>query len=363
MALNFMMASNKILTNRYNHQALALVLACLFHVIPVHATESQSDLQHGIQSYNSKDFHDAVGHLQMHLHTVPNDAVARYYLANALQSLGYEDSSLTEYERALQLSRSPQLSTYCRQAIERVNTARQYRTTGQTITTNIQPSAFGYLQTGALQDLNLSKALNRMKEQSNEMIEINSRNGAAEERSIADHSLADIDRLGRDRDARIQALLDGPQFSKGKSSSSAADAAITRLRTDTDIQIANIKTLAAEMIKQHEQESLERGEKFQSDVQEWQSQLAEAHKMRGQPGLQAIGSDLYTRVYNTSPSEARKEPQIPDELLATPGRLLLDYHTRPGRTISRVVRDPSFAARSPSPGPDLNVRGQVIKQY
>ncbi len=360
-----MMASSNTLTNRYNHQALALVLACLFHVMPVHAAESQSDLQRGIKSYNSKDFHDAVGHLQIHLHTVPNDAVARYYLANALQSLGYEDSSLTEYERALQLSRSPQLSTYCRQAIERATIAKQYRTTGQYLPSNSQPATVGYLQTGALQDLNLLKALNRMKEQSNDIMQIYDKNGASEEHNIVDHSLADIDRLTRDREARIQAVLDGPQYtSKGKSLASSNDAAIREIRSDTDRQIENARVIAAEMIRQHQQETLERSEKFKSDVNEWQSQLAEAHKMPGTPGgLQALGSDLYTRVYNTSPSEPRKEPQIPDELLATPGRLLLDFHTRPGRTISRVVRDPSFAARQPSPGADLNVRGQLIKQY
>jgi hypothetical protein len=370
-----MIAKNKLF-GQVNRKlfALAAVLLSIGFFQPVYSATLLTDLQQGVEFYNSKKYSDAVGHLQLHLGAHPNDAVARYYLANSLKNLGYDEPSLVEYQRALTSSTSPQLSGYCRQAIQLAAASKQIRAgvasqpfTGEPAfmteafvgtprlarrlmlnTTHEErvaqalarmqsarqvqvvqaPAAQSELEPRdgkGLQDLVLARALDRMKEQSNDQLEIFAKNKSIETQAIMEHLNADIS---------------SPQLAG---------------------RIQQLKEKAQADLEKEQDENTRLARKFQADVRNLQNQLAESRRLPGDPNLQLVGTDVYTRVYASSSGEPLREPPPPDELLATPERLVLDAHSHPGRTISRVVRDPSPPERQHIPGTDLNVHGQLVR--
>jgi len=440
--------------------------------LSVSAEASQAELQLGIQSFNSKHYSEAVGHLQQYVNAVPHESIGHYYLANCLFNLGYEKPSIEQYEMALKESTSQKMTDYCRDAIRTMQASKQatattpalaqqaglslesalYQSGGysrspgllrssgsnraavpnqqlaynslsgvssfsrvsplsgmsqpleigslsgvdqpsmdpssryswattlgrlpeyqrQTALTRMSQSARGTAMDSlgpnpllttppvnlgieipheGVVDLALEKTLVRMADQSNIEIETIQREYVADLASIKEHLTDDIFRLNRDRDARIQALNDGVRI-KGSSSSDTVDS----IRRDTDSKIAAATSASTATTQAHEQLFLARLVKIQSDLKVSQNQVADSRRMPGgQPNLQLAGSDLYTRNYTPSPT-----PPPPDELMATEERLILDAHSRPGRTISRVVRDPVETAPL-APGTDLKVHGQVIK--
>jgi hypothetical protein len=362
-----MIAKNKLF-GQVNRKlfALAAVLFSIGFFQPVHSATLLTDLQQGVEFYNSKKYSDAVGHLQLHLGAHPNDAVARYYLANCLKNLGYDEPSLVEYQRALASSTSPQLSGYCRQAIQLAAASKQIRAgvasqplTGEPGFVQTETEAFigtprlarrfrvettrdervAQSQARAqaaqaelepregkgLQDLVLAKALDRMKQQSNDQLEIFAKNKSIETQAIMEHLNADIS---------------SPQL-EGRAQ--------------------QLREKAKADLEKEQNENARLATKFQADVRNLQNQLAESRRLPGDPNLQLVGTDVYTRVYASSSGQPLHEPPPPDELLATPERLVLDAHSHPGRTISRVVRDPSPGERQHIPGTDLNVHGQVVR--
>lgn len=364
------------------------------------AEVSQIELQRGIQSFNSKHYSDAVGHLQQYVAAAPHESIGHYYLANCLFNLGYQKPSLVEYTLALKESTSQKMTDYCRDAIRSIQSSKQianttlqapghdgstanqiqqygseleervdYRRRGSQLVSpglamlrfpmnssgpqSIQSQSLPYPSlVNGIQDLALEKTLVRMTDQSNVEIATLQREYAADLESLKQHLSDDIFRLNRERDTRIQALQDGVRL-KGSSSTDTVDS----IRKDTASKIETTQSTYDSNTKACEDQYLEQVAKLQSDLRASQVQVADARRVPGNhPNLQLAGTDLYTR--NFIPS---LNPPPPDELVATPERLIVDAHSRPGRTISRVVRD---AAESPAlpRGADLKVHGQLIKQ-
>jgi hypothetical protein len=311
--------------------AVAAVVLSIGVFQPVYSATILTDLQQGIQSYNSKKFSDAVAHLQLHLGTRPNDAVARYYLANCLKNLGYDEPSLAEYERALSCSTSPQLTGYCRQAIEIANASKRLRAGLASQPVVIEPES-APIETasfvgmprmmprearGGLQDLVLAKALDRMKQQSNDQLEIFAKNGSAETQAIMEHLAADISRAQRDGDAKIQALSDNAQMTwsySSKKTLSLQDSRVASIQQDVERRIELLKTAAKGEIEKQQNDNARLGQKFQADVRNLQNQLAESRRIPGSPNLQLIGTDVYTRVYASPSGEPLREPPPPEEM-------------------------------------------------
>lgn len=383
--------------------------------MPAEAAASQVELQLGIQSFNSKHYSDAVGHLQQYVAAEPHESIGHYYLANCLFSLGYEKPCLTEYALALKDSTSQKMTDYCRDAIRSIQTSKQVtiakqsvanqtvanqtvanqivdnqiatsqtvarqtlaRQTQKTARQNVfgrtrpdlylnpplaelrmssnssAPLAFFPLPTEAegVQDLALEKTLVRMTDQSNVEIATLLRNHEADLESLKQHLTDDIFRLNRDRDIRIQALLDGSKM-KGSSSSDSVDS----IRKDTATKIAASEAKYESTTEARQNQYLERVAELQNALRVSQDQVADARRVPGNhPNLQLAGTDLYTRNYTPSPNLPP-----PDELVATPERLVIDAHSRPGRTISKVVRDPAEQSLT-VPGADLKVHGQLVK--
>lgn len=428
----------------------AVISAISCSALPAQADPSQVELQRGIQSFNSKHYSEAVGHLQQYVAAAPHESIGHYYLANCLYNLGYQQPCLAEYTLALKESTSQKMTDYCRDAIRSMQSSKQAATsqaatsqatstrassaqasstqaatnqivsrrsaTGRiasSIPTDLQAPGYdvsnanqtpqygseleervdfsrgrfrridprlamlrfptdptqlhqpqystavgrysntGGLSsaTGGIQDLALEKTLVRMSDQSNIEIATLQRDYAADLESLKAHLSDDIFRLNRDRDTRIQALQDGVRL-KGSSSSDTVDS----IKKDTATKITTAQTNYENTTKQREEQYIEQVAKLQNALKNSQDQVADARRVPGNhPNLQLAGTDLYTRNFIPSPN-----PPPPDELVATPERLVLDAHSRPGRTISRVVRDPVEPPLLP-PGADLKVHGQLIK--
>jgi tetratricopeptide (TPR) repeat protein len=401
--------ANKSLNTSVKIEALSysliLMMAMLStSVIPAKADASQVELQRGIQSFNSKHYSDAVGHLQQYIAAAPHESIGHYYLANCLYNLGYEKPCMDEYARALKESTSQKMTDYCRDAIRSMQSSKLATATGTAPARAIQSSgsnqpnvplaAFppsmaesyvrpddfnlprtGFarpgmtmlrfpislsstqpvsaytIETGGVPDLALEKTLVRMSDQSNVEIATLQKNLAADLESLKQHLADDIFKLNKERDARIQALLDGVRV-KGSSSSDTVDSIGKDIASKTDMARRTCESTT----QAREQEYLEQIAKLQHDLRASQNQVADARRVPGNhPNLQLAGTDLYTRNFIPSPN-----PPPPDELVATPERLIVDAHSHPGRTVSRVVRDPAEAP-PPPPGRDLRVRGQLIK--
>ncbi|CAN5699793.1 hypothetical protein BH10CYA1_BH10CYA1_05270 [soil metagenome] len=316
-------------------------------VIPAKAETSQIELQRGIQSFNSKHYSDAVGHLQQYVAAAPHESIGHYYLANCLFNLGYEKPCMDEYTQALKESTSQKMTDYCRDAIRSMQSSKL-------AAAKLVPSVCAYtIESGGVRDFALKKTLVRMTDQSNVEVSTLQRNHAADLESLKRHLADDIFRLNTFRDARIQALLDGVRI-KGSSSSDTVDS----IRKDTASKTDMAKATCESTTEAHERQYLEQIAKMQNDLRLSQNQVADARRVPGNhPNLQLSGTDLYTRNFIPSPN-----PPPPDQLVATPERLIVDAHSHPGRTISRVVRDPAEAPPPPPPGTDLRVHGQLIKK-
>jgi len=355
-------------------------------LLPATAEPNQIELQRGIQSFNSKHYSDAVGHLQQYVVAAPHESIGHYYLANCLFNLGYEKPSLDQYAIALKESTSQIMTDYCRDAIRSMQASKQATalaparhvpntslttpellvpntslTTPALLVPNTLPTISpvelpAMLPREGVPDLALEKTLVRMSDQSNLEIETLQRNYVAGLASIKQHLADDLLKINRDRDARIQALSDGVRIKGSSSSNTYPYETIDSIKKDTDSKIETATSAAAATTQAHEQEFLSQLAKIQNALKVSQNQIADARRMPGsQPNLQLAGSDLYTRNFVPSPN-----PPPPDELMATSERLILDAHSRPGRTISRVVRDPVEPVPLP-PGTDLKVHGQLIK--
>lgn len=380
------------------------------------AVADQRELQLGIQSFNSRHYADAMAHLQFYVNANQHDALGHYYMANCLCSLGYQQTAIDEYAKALRESTSQKITDYCREAIRAMQSSKQnvasngaaalassphftsmrefsdaisdrsaettpvdtgframklpFAMQSQALRTNsssasvfdaaplVVPkltvdSALLYQNRSAVPDLALKKTLTRMVEQTNSDLDGLQKDNAVELQSIKDHLVAEIFRLNRDCDNRIQAAIDSSQRSS-TSTSSSLESTIDSIKKDTQTRIESAKRSAASEAEALRQDTLNKAGKLIAASQLWQSQIADARKLPGSPNLQLAGSDLYTRNYSPSP-----EPPPPDQLLATPERLILDAHTRPGKILYRVVKDasPPFAA----PDADLKVHGELIK--
>ncbi len=366
------------------------------------ASTDQAELQRGIQSFSSKHYSDAIAHLQFYVNANPHDSLGHYYMANCLFCLGYQQPCIDEYTRALNESTSQKMTDYCRDAIRSMqkskaanNTAGGSLSSGANARVAFVPPAsavpqplkspFSQLQysllqanssnnvlgggalvvppltvdpvllyqKGALPDIALQKTLSRMVEQTNNEIVGLQKDNEAELQSIKNHLNEDIFKLNRDCETRIQAAIDSNQRSTS-STRSSLEGAIESIRKDTQTKIENAKSSAESKAQELQRDVLNRASRLIAASQLSQSQVADCRKVPGSPNLQLTGSDLYTRNYAPSP-----EPPPPDELLATPERLVIDAHSSPGRKLYRVVRDP--APPPAAPGTDLKVHGELVK--
>jgi hypothetical protein len=157
--------------------------------------------------------------------------------------------------------------------------------------------------------------------------------------------------LNRDNDSRIQIAVDNQRSGKGTSS---LDSTIDSIKRDTASRIQNARTSYESQAEEHQQSMLSRIALIVSASKQSQSQVADSRRLPDSPNLILTGSDLYTRNYAPRP-----EPPPPAEMLATPERLVLDAHSRPGQNIYKIVRDP--VAPPVAPGTDLKVHGELIK--
>ncbi|HEY9731349.1 MAG TPA: hypothetical protein V6C89_05520 [Drouetiella sp.] len=415
------------LTNKKISQGTSILIVTMAQIlgfVPCSAaTTDQTELQRGIQSFSSKHYSDAVSHLQFYVNANPHESIGHYYLANCLFNLGYQKPCLDEYAAALRESTSQKMTDYCRAAIQQMqsskqstinqassvssagtSSASQFANSQSANNQSARSRAFAYPPTAlarplsnlpylsytppvlpngqtmsvlnsapivvapltvdtallpsgphGVSDLALEKALVRMADQTNVEIETLQRDYASDLQSLKEHLSDEIVRINRDGERGIQTAIDNQRSGKGTSS---LDSTIDSIKRDTASRIQNAQSSYEAQAQAHQQELLSRINKIVSASRLSQSQIADSRRLPGSPNLQLVGSDLYTRNYAPGP-----EPPPPDELLATPERLVLDAHSRPGQSIYKIVREPAAKPLEAigTPGTDLKVHGELIK--
>lgn len=322
---------------------------------PALGAAANTELQLGIASYNVADHSKAVSHLNAHLAKNQNDAVAHYYLANSLLKLGQTDAAVLEYRKAYELSKDETLRQYCLKAIQHAS----QQTAGPS-GINSQPASG--------KDSDVSKSLERIKRQSELAKDNKIRNGDADAKDKLTRGVHDVRQLELERDLKIRNLLQPDAISiTGNPIYLDHTAEIEQIKRDYANRIKEAQILAKEEANQKKDEVAKDANKMISDVDNLRSQLMDNRHLRGTPALQATGTNFYTRQYGDPRSSAVKKPETyPDELLATPEKMLLDPHTTGGGNRYRIVKEPSMAdqdkLKNHTPGTDLKVKGTLIRK-
>ena len=105
---------------KYQLSVLPLTLFVLLASGPAFASD-QDLLGQEIDAYKRNDFKSAVALGTQELKKSPSNAVARYYVAEALVKLGRRQEAIDKYTECAMLSTDPKLTNYCQQALATLN--------------------------------------------------------------------------------------------------------------------------------------------------------------------------------------------------------------------------------------------------
>ncbi len=318
---------------------------------PSFAATAPTDLQQGIDSYNASDHPRAISYFQAHLAKNQKDAVAHYYLANSLFKLDQVDAALVEYRKAYDLSPPGQLRTYCLTAIQKGEATRSQNPVAKT------PSA---------DEIAVSKALDRIKQQSDIVKSNKEQTSKANAKNLLGRGEYDGYKLQSERDAKIRALQQPDMIDiHGRAIYLDHSAEIEQLKRDYAARITEANRMAEQEAVAHKAAVAKDALKMDAEVQNLESQLTGTRSLPGTPALQATGTNFYTRQYG-DPRAKKKEEPVQDELLATPEKMVVDPHAKSGSNKYRVVKDPLVAEQDKldaiTPGTNLKVKGRLIRK-
>lgn len=381
---------------------VATAFVCAQASFPVFAAGDDSDiLRKAISSYNAGNYRDAIGYVEMYLPEHQNDAMAHYYLANSYRSLGLDTQARREYFAVFRCHPDPQIREYAKLGIESFNQRIRAAEASAPVTiyTNAHPatpkieflpSRTGYSPSSSLihneptktslrhdprtagngyvngygdlapdpNDAQLNKALSHMEEQAaGSAANYQIQNSASGQGTYYDSQIA---KTLAQRDERINYLQANPTYSsKGRLIERTSE--INEAKAQADAQIKSYKYMQENEARAGKVRMSEEAENYQTLVRQYEQEVIQArvHPGKDSPNLQVVGTDLYTRNYGPRASGEVKPPAEPDELLAQQERLILDAHSHPGETLSRVVKDPLPSHRV-DPNTDLKVHGQVM---
>lgn len=272
----------------------------------------------------------------------PEDkAIAGYYNGNSLVKMNRFAEARAAYLQAKASSSNPSIAADCAQAISAID-AKLNNTTGNK---NVNP--FG----GQPIDSATQAMIDREERQRENVGGV-----AGDERKHAYGSISSILPYYEELTKRI------------KMNESSAEAMKSRPQTPEVMQTEeDLKRTAyawkdeIETLKRQHPELKDYIEKKQLFENEQKFVLSTPSRgsLNTQPKLQAEGSDYYTRNYGVAASPAVPKQSEPNELVATPERMILDAHSTPGKTISRIVKVPT--AEKPT-NADLKVRGNIVPE-
>lgn len=326
-------------------------LFALFAQQPGLSAAQSTDLQQGIASYNASDHLKAVSYFHSHLAKNQSDATAHYYLANSLLKLGQQEKALSEYRRAFDLSSDATMKRYCTLAIQKA-------------TANATQEASPAKPTA--DETAVTKSLERIKQQSELAKENRIRAGESDAKDKIVRGKYDAKALQAELNVKINNLLQPDAIDiYGRPIYLDHSAEIDALKREYAGRIKEAERLGNEEASAKKAEVAKDATKMLKDVDNLRSQLTDTKHLPGTPSLQATGTNFYTRQYGDPRASAtKKKESIPDELLATPEKMILDEHNRAGSSKYRVVKEPQIAEQDKlklhTPGTDLRVKGKLI---
>jgi tetratricopeptide (TPR) repeat protein len=344
------------MAHEMHYQRLNLTsLLMVFSIVvpsPVLAAATQTDLQRGIASYTADNHTAALSYLQAHLAKNQKDGVAHYYLANSLLKLGRTADAMLEYRKAYELSpANGKVREYCLLALQE-----------GAVTVKQEPVA----KPPSADEVEVAKTLATIKRQS-EIVKLNkTRAEEANSGVFSGRGKYDEARMRSDCEARVRLLQQPDMYDiHGRAIFLDHSEEIAKLRRDTEEAIARNKITAQQEEIARKAASERDASKMQGDEENLRNQLTESRHLPGTPTLQATGTNFYTRQYGNPRAEKKEEP-IQDELLATPDKMVLDPHSKPGANKYRIVKEPLVADQDKlhnnAPGTDLRVKGTLIRK-
>ncbi|HEY9676981.1 MAG TPA: hypothetical protein V6C76_03190 [Drouetiella sp.] len=244
--------------------------------------------------------------------------MTHYTKANALSMSGKKEEALDEYRIALGLTKDPKLREYCTQAIAAWT---RPKTKVDVAITDIETQA---------------KSLGDSKQLSDSPYGFD----ANFEKSTPQEIQQAIEKTEREREIQVTNYY-----------SSTSDPGISRQRDVSRTEsyynqkIAYLKSLLEQRA-------------FNQQVQALQNEVQNSQSSTGlSPKINPIGTNLYIRNYaDLKKSQPRNEE---DELIAAQDKLIVDSHSRTGKTITRITRE-QIPEQKPQPNSDLKVHGQLI---
>jgi hypothetical protein len=309
-------------------------------VPPMLANSFDSDLAQGVKQYKSGSYSAAIAYLSKAASESPNDALTRYYLANAFLSSKNNLQAWQQYKNAAALDPTGQIGDYSRKALEYLRSAKQ--------ASNVEPlPEKGTKPTTA--DLAEQRLLNQAKQISAE--KVNAGNAAADEaKSLGQRQARHIqDDADRTMDAMRKTYILTPYHERIPVYSDAEINAVQKRATAQEKDLDHYASIAA-------QERISQAQIHSQIVQETANNLI---SLMRSGTARVTGTNLYVRNYNftNNNNAVNQVSPLPAELLATQQKLILVPHMVPknwAKSHSKVLigSKANFSTEVVRPNPD-----------
>ena len=285
----------QMISKRHLAKVLWAALWLMITGVPAFGMQADQELQLGMTQFNAGYFQNALTHFSLAVNQSPDLALAHYYMAVSLEHLKRSPEAIEQYKACYNLEPTGTLGKYCQQAL------KNYALMKETAPEQLRQAASERDRANTFRSYSGSPADQQQLKQdliTNEEDELNVVHYDKYGRAL--HVYQDSE-IGKVKDNLEQARI---------STSPAAQAAVAG---------------ANKMIQ------------IESDLS---SQMNSAAGVSDSVRLSPTGTNLHVRSYDSSPKEKSTE----QELLATQNKLIVESHTKEGKSTSKVVPAPLAAS-------------------
>lgn len=291
------------------------------------ASQPEPEFQIGVNHFNAGHYRRAVQHLSIAIKQSPQLAMAHYYLAISLEHLGRVAEAIEEYRKCYALQSTGTLGNYCRQAL--ANCSKEKAT--EIMASQAASEKF------ILQNKGNARANDRI------------RMGEAQANDLQGKSQDEVEYMRHAKYSRSQ---------------------IEQVQRNYQDQIAQARVLAQQEALQKQEWSKQRGSLLDETLSNLNGQMSEAVATADSSHLSPVGTNLYVRSYATNAASRQEATSRPVELVATPEEMVLDAHSKGGKTVYHIIPAPLMARQdkinlndenqSSALFPKLKVHGKLL---
>lgn len=302
-----------------------------------------------LSAYKKRDFSSAVRYFVSAVAQEPKNQLLHYYLANSLTLSGQYGVARLEYQLAYDLNPSGLIASYCQQAMTQY---RSIRSSANTVAPNFASEA------------RIKEAKTKIVQQGQDVADKRYASGMASAGQRRDLGQRQVETIGDAGDRLLEDMRNTRVGAPGLSIPAFSPGEIEAVRRNYEAQEEQAKQAAEYSARWHQMSARKHSKDIQDSAAGLASQLSPA---KNGFSLVPEGTNLYIRTFASSPSSAAHA--IQEELLATPEKLILDPHFRPGKSTGHILPVP-FAAKpgslpagnksDQSINADLKVHGELL---